>query len=53
MEKTKRFVKLKVVKYCILNGCLYWKDHGGIFHNCLLGEEQKQIIKDFDEGDYG
>lgn len=42
MSKTKAiFVKLKVVKLCILNGFLYWKDPGGILLNCLLEDEAK------------
>ena len=54
MEKTRaRCVKFKAVKYCILNGCLYWKDLGGILLNCLLEEEEKQMIKYFHEGDCG
>ena len=54
MDKTRaRFIKMKIVKYCILNGCLYWKDPGGVLLNCLLEEEKKQMIKEFHEGDYG
>ena len=54
MDKTKtRFIKLKDVKYCIFNGCLYWKYPGGIFLNCLLEEEEKQIVKDIHECDCG
>ena len=29
-------VKLKYVKFYILNGYLYWKDPGGVLLNCLL-----------------
>ena len=48
MDKNRtRFVKLKVVKYCILNGCLYWKDPRGILLNCLLEDEAKQMSKEF------
>ena len=54
MDKNKaRFINLKVVKYCILNGCLYWKDLGGILLNCLLEDEAKKISKEFHEGDCG
>ena len=53
MDKTRaRFIKLKAVKYCILNGYLYWKDLGGILLNCLLEEETKLMIKEFHDGDY-
>ena len=51
MDKTRtRFIKLKVVKYYILNRCLYWKDPRGILLNCLLEEETKEMIH---EGDCG
>ena len=54
MDKNRaRFIKLKVVKYCISNGCLYWKDLGGILLNCLLEDEAKKISKEFYEGDCG
>jgi hypothetical protein len=37
LTKTKaRFLTLKALKFCILEGNLYWKDHGGILLNCLL-----------------
>ena len=36
LTKTKAiFIKLKALKFCILEGNLYWKDPGGIFLNCL------------------
>ena len=54
MDKNRvRFIKLKVVKYCILNGSLYWKDPEGILLNCLLEDEPKRISKEFHEGDCG
>ena len=40
-KNTTRFVKLKAIKYCILNGCLYWKDPSGTLLNCLLEDEAK------------
>ena len=53
-DKTQaRFIKLKAIKYCIMNGCLYWKYRGGIFLNYMLEEEAKQMVKDFHEGDSG
>jgi hypothetical protein len=33
------FLKLKAMKYCILNDNLYWKYYGGILLNCLLKDE--------------
>ena len=54
MEKNRAmFLKLKVVKYCISNGFLYWKDPKGILLNCLLEDEAKKISKEFHEGDCG
>jgi hypothetical protein len=35
LTKTKaRFLKLKALKFCILEGNLYWKDPAGILLNC-------------------
>jgi hypothetical protein len=54
LTKTKaRFLKLKALKYCILDGNLYWKDVGGIFLNCLLKDEADKALQDFHEGDCG
>ena len=48
-----RSVKLKAVKFCVLNGYLYWKDPGGVLLNCLLEEEAKGKIQEFHKGDCG
>ena len=48
-----RSVKLKSIKYCIINGFLYWKDLGGILLNCLLEKEAQEKIREFHQGDYG
>ena len=54
LTKTKsRFLKLKALKYCILDGNLYWKDVGGILLNCLLKDEDDKALQDFHEGDCG
>ena len=54
ISKTReRLVKLKSAKFCILNQYLYWKDPGGVLHNCLLENEAKQTIKEFLKGDCG
>lgn len=46
MDKNRaRFIKLKVVIYCISNGFLYWKDLGGTLLNCLLEDEAKKVSK--------
>ena len=46
-------VKLKVVKFCILNGYLYWKDPGEVLFNCLLENEAKEKMQEFHKGDCG
>jgi hypothetical protein len=54
LTKTKaRFLKIKSLKYFILNGDLYWKDVGGILLNCLLKDEADKALQDFHEGDCG
>jgi hypothetical protein len=54
LTKTKsRFLKLKALKYCILDGNLYWKDVGGILLNLLLKYEADKVLQDFHEGDCG
>jgi hypothetical protein len=45
LTKTKaRFFKLKALKFCILEGNLYWKDPGGILLNCLLKDEDDKVL---------
>jgi hypothetical protein len=54
LTKTKaRFIKLKALKFCILEGNLYWKDPGGILLNCLLKDEADKVLQDFHAGDCG
>lgn len=54
MNMTKeRFIKLKSIKYYILDGYLYWKDPGGILLKCLLENEAEETIKEFHKGDCG
>jgi len=48
-----RTLKLNATKFCILNSAFYWKDPGGIFLDCLVEEEAKQVMEDFHEGDCG
>ena len=46
LSRTKEiFLKLKVVKFCILDNVLFWKDHSGILLNCLLKEEADKILE--------
>jgi hypothetical protein len=48
LEKTKvRDLKLKAVRYCIVDQILYWKDPSGILLRCLDLEEEKQIMTEF------
>lgn len=39
-----RSFKLKVVKYCILNQSLFWKDPRGIMLNCVEEDEDHRIM---------
>ena len=48
-----RSVKLKSVKFCIIEQYLYWKDSRGILLNCLLENEAQNMAKEFHEGDCG
>ena len=42
-----RFVKLKSLRYHIIDTNLYWKDIGGILLNFLLEEEVEKVIEEF------
>ena len=54
LTKTKSiFIKLKALKFCILEGNLYWKHPGGIFLNCLLKDEADKVLQEFHAGDHG
>jgi hypothetical protein len=54
LTKTKaRFVKLKSLKFCILESNLYCKDPGGIFLNFLLKYEADKFLQYFHAGDCG
>ena len=43
-RKKARFLKLKAVRFCILDNVLFWKDYSGILLNCLLKEEADKIL---------
>jgi hypothetical protein len=48
LTKTKAiFIKLKALKFCILEANLYWKDPGGIFLNFLLKDEADKVLQEF------
>ena len=54
LSKTKaRFIKLKVVRFCILEKVLYWKDIGGILIKCLLKDDADKVMPEFHGGDCG
>jgi hypothetical protein len=54
LTKTKaRFLKLKSLKFCILEGNLYWKDPGGILLNFLLKDEFDKVLQEFHAEDCG
>jgi hypothetical protein len=45
-----RSIKLKAVKYCIIDEHLFWKDPRGILLNCITEEETQGIIVEFHKG---
>ena len=48
LSRTKsRFLKMKTMKYCILDNVLFWKDHGRILLNCLLKDEADKVMQEF------
>jgi len=49
----KRFLKMKAAKFCILFNVLFWKNHEGIYLNCLPFDETDKVLKEFHVGDYG
>jgi hypothetical protein len=54
VSKTKvRLIKLKAVKFCVLDNSLYWKDPKGILLSYLLEDEAKRAIQEFHKGDCG
>ena len=51
MERSQyRSLKLKSLKYCILQSKLYWKDPGGILLNCINEQQMPEIIDEFHRG---
>ena len=54
LTRTKaRFIKIKAMRYSILDNMLYWKEQSGILLNCLLKSEAEKILGDFHGGDCG
>ena len=42
-----RALKLKSVKFCIIDSLLYWKDQSGVLLICLDKEEAEQVMHHF------
>jgi hypothetical protein len=48
MEKSKaRDLKLKAVRYCLIDQALYWKDPLGVLLRCLDPQQARRVIFDF------
>jgi hypothetical protein len=48
LDKTKvRYLKLKAIRYCIVDHVLYWKDPVGVLLRCLDPDEAKKTMSDF------
>jgi hypothetical protein len=45
-----RTLKLHVIKYCIIDNQLYWKDPIGFLLRCLIESETENDINEFHEG---
>jgi len=51
MERSQAIsLRLKAMKYCIVDGRLYWKDPGGILLTCITEEKMVEIIYEFHRG---
>jgi hypothetical protein len=51
MGKSKeRDLKLKAIRYCLINQVLYWKDPLGVLLRCLDSQEAHKIMLDFHSG---
>ena len=54
LSKTKaRFVKQKALKYCMIDGFLYWKNDVGILLKCLLENDAGKFMHEMHEGECG
>jgi len=49
----KRFLKMKALKFCVIDGALFWRNHEGILLNCLTMNETNNVMKEFHAGDCG
>jgi len=48
-----RFLKLRAIKFCILEGALFWKNLGGLLLNCVIEDEAKRLTDKFQSGSCG
>ena len=54
LSKTKaRFLKQKSLKFCIIDGVLYWKNPTGMLLKCLLEYDAEKIMHEMHEGECG
>lgn len=54
LSRTKsRFLKMKSLKFCIIENALFWRNHEGILLRCLLKEESDKVFQEFHAGDCG
>ncbi len=54
LSKTKaRFLKLKVVNYCIIDKCIYWNNASGLLLKCLPENDAEKVKHEFHEGECG
>ena len=52
-KKKARFLKLKAVKFYMLDNVLYWKDTRGILLKSLLKDDADRVMQEFHGGDCG
>ena len=46
LSRTKNiFIKVKEMRFCILDNVIFWKEHSGILLNCLLKAKADKIIE--------
>jgi hypothetical protein len=45
-----RALKLKAVRYCLINQMLYWKDPLGVLLKCMIPPEAEMIVAEFHSG---
>eukprot|EP00253_Pinus_taeda_P027863 PITA_27863 len=48
LTRTKaRFLKMKSLRYCVIDNALFWKYNSGILLTCLLKDEDDNILQEF------